>query len=371
MTAAIIRKFHLARQRLHGLLCAMQPCARMAAMSLLVIAAPMGNTALAQEGPAAVRIATVTFANNGPARLTGASALVADELEKELRRQGSRLEWVPVPTTSVGATVNEAFAARRIDLALYGDLPAIILNAPGIRTRLVMPTGGGANAYLVVPSASTVKSLADLKGKRIALHRGRPWEFPFLRLAQSHGLSIQDFKILNVNPQVGASALATGSADAFFTLSDAHYLVDKGVGKIIWSTKQSPRDWKQAGGIWASQEFIDRHPAVVQTVVSAYLKAYHWISQDANRERYIREFASVSQPERIVRLDLEGDQTPWKERWSPLFDQFQYFHYRTAIDQSRKSGLIRDDIDVNKLFEPRFVEAALKDYKLQKYWSTR
>ena len=170
---------------------------------------------------------------------------------------------------------------------------------------------------------------------------------------------------------MGASALASGSADAFFTLSDAFHLVDKGVGKIIWSTKQSPRDWKQGGGLWASKEFIERYPAVVQTVVSAYVKANHWIAQDSNRERYIREYASVTQPESVVRRDQEGDVTAWRDRWSPLFDQYQTLHYRVAIDYARKSGLIKGDIDLNQWFDRRFVETALREQGLQKYWESK
>ncbi|MFW1786618.1 ABC transporter substrate-binding protein, partial [Acinetobacter nosocomialis] len=81
--------------------------------------------------------------------------------------------------------------------------------------------GIGNNVYLVVPPDSPVKSIEDLKGKKIALHRGRPWEINFGQLIQSKGLTLKDFQIVNLNPQAGAAALSAKSVDAFFTLSDA------------------------------------------------------------------------------------------------------------------------------------------------------
>ena len=83
---------------------------------------------------------------------------------------------VPVSTAAVGTLVNEAFTNGSIDFAGYGDLPSVVVNASGTHTRLIVPGGVGSNTYLVVPAGSTAKSIVDLKGKRIALNRGRPWK---------------------------------------------------------------------------------------------------------------------------------------------------------------------------------------------------
>ena len=69
-------------------------------------------------------------------------------------------------------------------------------------------------------------------------------EVTFSKLLAENGLKLSDFKIYNLDPQAGAAAVAAGRVDGFFTLSDAYSLVDKQVGKIIWSTKTAPDDWK-------------------------------------------------------------------------------------------------------------------------------
>jgi sulfonate transport system substrate-binding protein len=328
--------------------------------------------AVAAKLPESVRIAAV--ARSAPAGKTvfaGASAQVAQDrwLETELGKLGVRLEWVPVTTNAVAAQVNEGFASKSIDFAHYGDLPSIIANASGLQTRLVLPGGSLNNTYLVVPPNSTARSIRDLKGKRIALHRGRPWEYPFARLLQANGLKLSDVKILNLNPQAGAAALATGGADAFFTLSDAFLLEDKKVGKIIWASKKAPEDWKMRAELWGDGAFLQRYPQVAQLVVSAYLREHHKAAAEAGRESYIKSEALGGQSEDVVRRELEGDGTQWKDRWSPLFTPAVRAHYAAEAEYAKQAGLIARPLPVDALFAPQFVKQGLAQLQLQDYWT--
>ena len=128
----------------------------------------------AANEPKVVRIATVAYNVNGKTRYLGSTELVTETgLDAELAKRGVKVEWVPAAHAMVGPIVNEAFANKTIDFAAYGDLPPIILNGSKPRVQLVAPWGRSGNSYLVVPANSTAKTIADLKGKRIALHRGR------------------------------------------------------------------------------------------------------------------------------------------------------------------------------------------------------
>jgi sulfonate transport system substrate-binding protein len=82
----------------------------------------------------AVRIA---FVGMGQTKPFGTAGLVASDgwLERELRKQSARLEWIAMPNANVGPMTNEAFANGSIDLAGYGELPSIIANAAGIHTK--------------------------------------------------------------------------------------------------------------------------------------------------------------------------------------------------------------------------------------------
>lgn len=333
-----------------------------------------GQAQAAAPLPDAVRIAVVSRTGpSGKTVFSGSSALVAEQgwLAAELGKRGVKLQWVPVTTNSVAVQVNEAFANKSIDFAQYGDLPSIIANASGLRTRLVVPGGSMNNTYLVVPAGSSARSIKDLKGKKIALHRGRPWEFPFARLLEANGMQASDVRILNLNPQAGASALASGSADAFFTLSDAFLLEDKKVGRIIWSSKQAPQDWKMRAELWGDSAFLEKHPQLAQLVATAYVKAHQSVANGGGREEYIRHEVAAGQVRSLIEREMDGDTTAWKERWAPLFTPALQAHYAAGAAYARQARLIGRPLDTRELYAPRFVEQALLQLKLQHYWTPR
>jgi sulfonate transport system substrate-binding protein len=243
--------------------------------------------ALSALSAAADPIRTVTIAStaavlNGEAHYTASTQRVIDEglLQTQLAQRGIKLEWVPVQGDT-GATINEAFSAHRIDFGVYGDLPSLILNASGTRTQVVVPDGRGLDTFLLVPPNSTAASLKDLKGKRIAVHRGRPWYLTFLSLLEQSGFKPSDFTLVNIDLQPSVAALASGNIDALFAIN-SYMVADKGLGKIIWSSK-GQNDKKIRAEVWAAKTFIDEHPDVTQIVATAYVRAQYWESQDKNR----------------------------------------------------------------------------------------
>lgn len=292
-------------------------------------------------------------------------------LREALKKRNVELEWFPAPNSAVGPIINEAFANHQIQFAGYSDLPSIILNASNStgKTKLVIP-GNPSDSYLAVPVNSTAKSIEDLKGKRLAIHRGRPWELPLLRLLKSKGLSYKDFQIFNINPDAGAAAVATGGVDGLFTIS-AFNLEDKGVAKIIWSTADQPLDWKSWGGTWVARDFLAKEPELAQLVVNAYVKAAHWVSHEENKDEIVKLGTRNGTPERIVRRNYDASNISWKDRWSPLFPPELYEHYREAVGFARDNGIITGDIDVNVLLDDSLVKRALKELSLETYWGVK
>ena len=224
------------------------------------------------------------------------------------------------------------------------------------------------DSYLVVPAASTAKTIEDLKGKRLAVHVGRPWELPLLRLLDSKGLSYRDFQLYNINLDAGSSAVATGAVDALIT-STPFNLEDKGVAKIIWSTRDAPLSWKSWGGVWADREFASKYPDLTQLVVTAYIKAAYWASQPENKETIIKLGTRDGNSEAVARRTYEESGLSWHDRWSPHYPPALYEHYRLDIAYAKDKGIIRYPIDPAALLDHRFVDTALKDLKLDGYWT--
>jgi len=334
-----------------------------------VLAWVASGVAYAQADKNVLRIATTAFSEGGKASISGTPYRVQQEgwLEQELAKRGIALEWFPV-TGDTGATMNEAFASGRIQFASYGDLPSVILNAGGVRTQVVVPAGRGTDMFLMVPPNSTAKSIHDLKGKKISVHRGRPWELGLLHLIEDNKLSPKDFKLVNMDIKPGTAALATGAVDAIFLIG-AYPIEDKGIGRIIWSSKGKP-DRKMRAELWAKKDYIQANPEVTDLVVTAWLKAQHWASLDANREAVIKDGTRSGVPESVVRRSYDDPTLAWKDRFNPAYDEVVYTHYRGVLAFARSQKLINKDLKAEELLEPKYAQAALKKLELTKHWSS-
>lgn len=335
---------------------------------LAVVAMP----AVAADPLTTVRIASIASLVDGQSKVSGGqSAVVAQqgELAKRLLERGIKLEWIPIPAAVGGPAFNEALANGSTDFASYGDFPAIIAKANGIDIKMIVPAGRGTNSYLIAANASGAKSLNDLKGKRIALHRGRPLELAFSQLIAANGLNYSDFKIVNINNVAGGAALASGDVDALFTGADAYLLEDKGIGKIIWSTKGTA--WKWRAELFVRSEFEQQHPDITQIVATEYVKASYWSSQEVNRAEVIKLATRLGTPADVIARDYENDLRSWPERWSPLFDPALVQHYHEAVEFAVNEKLIRKGFDAKSWFDQRFLDAALHELKLENYWTPR
>lgn len=322
------------------------------------------------QSPTPVKIAIVSFTQGGKPVFGGIAGRVVEEgwLEQALRERGAELQWQALPHANAGAQINEGFSNGTLDFAVRGDLPSVVALAGGVPGKLVVPGGSGNNVYLVVPKDSPAKSIEDLQGKRIALHRGRPWEFAFSSFLASKGLGLKDFKVANLNPQVGAAAVSAGKVDAAVLLSEAYLLEDKGVGKVIWSTKQGSDDWRLISDLWATDRFIDANPELTQLVATAWVRAAWWLAQEQNADEYYRFSSRAGTPEDVLRRDDQGDPVTWKQRWAPKTDAQLLKHYNALSQYALDNRLIRTPVDFSKSLATRFTQQALVDLKLPSDW---
>ncbi|MEU9143692.1 ABC transporter substrate-binding protein [Streptomyces sp. NPDC048349] len=194
---------------------------------LLPLTAACGASAAA-DGEAAGKKVTVTVGYQSKTINTVTAGTLLRSLgyfEEELKARGQKdgttykVEWQDYAT---GAPITAQMTAGKIDIGSMGDFPLLINAARGKElkqpTRLVAVTGynlrGGLNTVVTAPG-SPVRSLADLRGKRVSTSVGSAADGTLVRALQRAGIDAdKDIQKLNQQPSVGASALAAGSADA-------------------------------------------------------------------------------------------------------------------------------------------------------------
>lgn len=321
-----------------------------------------------------VRIASIGTLEDGKVVVTSQSARVQQEgwLASELKKRGVTLEWYPVATGLGGPGFNEALASKNVDFASYGDLPSIIARSAGVDIKLIVPYGGATHNYLIVGKNVQAKTIKDLRGKRIAMQRGRPAELPFTRLANANGMTLKDFRILNLPYDAAEAALVAGNAEAYFGRPGAYILQDQGYGRIIWSTKDTPKgsvSWNSRVDLFARSQFATQNPALTELVATAYVRAAHWVTLPENYDAVVKIYTRGGLTESTVRRDFDGQPTAWKERWAPLFDENLHLYFDEAVRLSHEKKLIRRTFSTDDFFDDRFAKAAVRNLKLENYWT--
>lgn len=287
-------------------------------------------------------------------------------IEQEFAGEPVKITWFAVK--GFGPGVNEGFSNHHLDFAHYGDFPALIGKAGGLRTRIVAAGNRAGNVYLVVPTASKARTVEDLKGKRVALHRGRPTEIPVAMFFEAVGLRHSDFRIFNLPPVDGQNAIAAGSVDGQFG-GDAYLMEHNGTGRIIWSTRDQDPHWKSTADLFVTEDFAARYPTAVKRVLKAYLRGAQQVSQEARRDELIRFWAREQSSPEVAAKEYVGETLA--QRYNPLIDDYLIEHYRRSAAVSQRLGVIRRVLEPDEItawFDPSFLKAALAELALPPTW---
>lgn len=130
------------------------------------------------------------------------------------------VEWSEFPAAQ---NLLEAIGAGAVDVGLAGDAPFQFAYQSGQPIKAIgglsaEPRPHGSLAILV-PRESTIRDVADLRGKRIATGQGSIGHYALLRVLEAHGLKPADVTISFLSPGDAKAAFDSGSIDAWSTWS--------------------------------------------------------------------------------------------------------------------------------------------------------
>ena len=134
-------------------------------------------------------------------------------LEKRLAPQGVAVKWVEFPA---GPQLLEGLNVGAIDVGFVGEAPPIFAQAAGARFVYVgNDPASPTTEAVVVPKDSPLKSVADLKGKRIALNKGSNVHYLLVKLLEKNNLKYSDITPVFLPPADARAAFEKGAVDAW------------------------------------------------------------------------------------------------------------------------------------------------------------
>ena len=115
-----------------------------------------------------------------------------------------------------GPPMLQAMGAGSVDVGGVGDAPPVFAAAGGSQIAVVSATVSDPDsAALLVPKNSPIKTVAQLKGKTIAVAQGSSANYHLLAILTKAGLTIKDVKVDYLQPAEGQAAFASGHVAAW------------------------------------------------------------------------------------------------------------------------------------------------------------
>jgi sulfonate transport system substrate-binding protein len=191
-------------------------------------------------------------------------------IEKALEPLGVTVSWHEF---QFGPPLLEALNAGAIDFGTTGDAPPIFAQAARADLYYIAAHGGAENA-IIVPEASPAKTLADLKGKKIALGKGSSAHSLLLAALEKAGLSFADIEPVYLVPADAGAAFARGDVDAWSIWDPFLATAEKQqpVRIIAASSNTAPA----LSFYLANRQFTDKNPEIVTKVTNALAQATEW-----------------------------------------------------------------------------------------------
>ena len=197
-------------------------------------------------------------------------------LDSDFSKQGITVRWVEFPA---GPQMLEGLNVGSIDLAATGDAPPTFAQAA--KADLVYLAHSPANPQteaIVVPENSPIKTVADLKGKRVALNKGSDVNYLLVSALENAGLKYKDVTPVYLPPSDARAAFQRGAVDAW----------------VIWDpylaeveTHEKARLVKNAEGLvphytfyLASRKFADTYPQTAEKVVDELKQLSDWANKN-------------------------------------------------------------------------------------------
>jgi len=186
-------------------------------------------------------------------------------LESSLSALGFSVEWKEFPS---GPPLLEALNAGGVDFGQAGETPPIFAQAAGVPFVYVAhePPAPRGEAILV-PRDTPIKTLADLKGRKVAFNKGSNVHFLLVRALEHAGLKYSEIEPIYLAPADARAAFERGAVDAWVIWDPFLAAAQAATGAVTLTDAVGLAPNRQY--YFASQKFAETNPAAVDAIAAA------------------------------------------------------------------------------------------------------
>jgi sulfonate transport system substrate-binding protein len=258
-------------------------------------------------------------------------------LEKEFARDGIAIRWVQTLGSNKAL---EFLNAGSIDFGSTAGSAALLAKINGNPIKSIYVYSRPEWTALVTRKDSPIKTIADLKGKRVAVTRGTDPHIFLVRALLDAGLTEKDITPVLLQHPDGKTALIRGDVDAWAGLDPMMAQAEVEDGAKLFFRKPEANTW---GILNAREDFLRDHPDLVRRVLAVY---------EAARK------AALANPNEVKRVFIAATKLPEAVVDKQLKERTELTHSKIGAPQRdsilaaglalQQAGVIKADVDVKK-----------------------
>lgn len=208
-------------------------------------------------------------------------------IEKRLAASGTSVKWVEFTS---GPPMMEAISNGSVDFGAVGDSPPIFAQAANANIVYAAASPISNGQGILVPANSSIKSIADLKGKRVGFTKGSSAHNVVVLTLAKAGLTYDDITPVYLTPPDAGPAFANGSIDAW-AVWDPYFAIGekKQNARILINAYEVG---KTNAFFIANRDFANQQPAVLREVIAGLSTAATWAEN--NRDAVAKSLHEVT-----------------------------------------------------------------------------
>ena len=190
------------------------------------------------------------------------------------------IEWKEFPA---GPQLLEALSTGSVDLGSVGNTPPLFAQAGNKDLRYVAyeQSHPKTQAMIIKSDNHQIKTLSDLKGKRIALQRGSSAHDLLDKILQKAQLQWSDIQPIWLPPADARAAFEKQTVDAWVTWEPfLSVALENNHAKVFTNLQPFGQSYSF---IMGNPDFIDKHPKTAQKFIHATNDAAHWIIKNPEK----------------------------------------------------------------------------------------
>jgi sulfonate transport system substrate-binding protein len=207
-------------------------------------------------------------------------------LERKLAPHGVAVKWSEFTS---GPPLLGAMNAGSVDIGQVGDTPPIFAQAAGAAIVYVAGQPSTNGQGILVKQDSPIRTLADLKGKRVGFTQGSSAHNVTVMALEKAHLTYADITPVYLSPPDGAAAFARGSIDAW-AIWDPYFAIGQAHGGRV--LVQPSEIGKTDSFYIGNRDFAAREPQLLRSVLDTLADTAKWA--ESNRDKVAKALADVT-----------------------------------------------------------------------------